>query len=91
MARTIRFLENRRTAMQGRLEMLVELDRILSAQGSAPYVLERHEQMTRLITEARDEIELLWEEQKIVEAEWRQLLGLGARGYTARLKKSRKI
>ena len=77
MEKTFSFFENRRKLIEEKLELLVELDRILSAQGGAPYVLERHEQMEQLIIEAKDEIEVLQEEQKIVEAERRQMMGLG--------------
>ena len=89
MEKSFSFFENRRKVIEEKLELLVELDRILSTQGDAPYVLERHEQMAQRITEAKDEIELLTEEQKIVEAERRQLLG--AEVGASRPRKSRKI
>ena len=89
MEKSFSFFENRRKVIEEKLELLLELDRILRDQGDAPYVLERHEQMARRITEAKDEIELLTEEQKIVEAERRQLLGVGVGA--SRPRKSRKI
>lgn len=52
MEKMFNIFEHRRQGIEEKLELLVELDRILFAQ-VGPYVLEWHEQMQRRINAAR--------------------------------------
>ena len=45
MENSFSIFENRRKVIEEKLELLLELDRILFNPAGAPYVLERHEQL----------------------------------------------
>ena len=68
MEKSFSIFENRRQIIEDNLELLLELDRILYKPEGAPYVLERHEQMTRQIAGAREEIAFLTEQMELDEA-----------------------
>ena len=68
MEKSFSIFENRRQIIEDNLELLLELDRILYNPAGAPYVLERHEQMTRQIAGAREEIAFLTEQMELSEA-----------------------
>ena len=68
MEKSFSIFENRRQVIEEKLELLLELDRHMYHPDGPPYVLERHEQMQRSIDAAREEIELLTEEQQRAEA-----------------------
>jgi len=68
MEKSFSIFENRRQIIEDNLELLLELDRILYDPEGLPYVLERHEQMTRQIAGAREEIAFLTEQMELAEA-----------------------
>ena len=68
MEKSFSIFENRRQIIEDNLELLLELDRILYDPAGLPYVLERHEQMTRQIARAREEIAFLTEQMELAEA-----------------------
>jgi len=58
MEKSFSIFGHRRQIIEDNLELLLELDRILYDPEGLPYVLERHEQMTRQSACAREEIAL---------------------------------
>ena len=80
MEKSFSIFENRRQIIEDNLELLLELDRILYDPAGAPYVLERHEQMTRQIARAREEIAFLTEQMELAEAKRQRRLARAGEG-----------
>jgi len=88
MEKKFSIFQHRRQAIEDKLDVLLDMEKILLKQEDSPCVLERREQLGRKIADTREEITFLEEQMLLAEAERRKLLPMRVR--KSRLGKARK-